>query len=464
MPRGRPKKAAAKPTTVEILPPEDNQPQVREIKHTTQWIETQPVEEVGEQTELEFDDESEDRPQRTRKNRNAREELRKKLRAQGVAPSSALRLYIDKYLHSDSNAGGSWAETEFCTKYDTTEEHILNKDYIDVARRWGAGKYRITIRMQAKIVDAFDERISATPTGTVIQSSNPADPSSPQVIYQTVEGQQAGTMPTLKDFMKAQREALKEQLEMAKLMREAYGLTPEAPATPKNEEEILAGAILKQPEVIENVVGSVLKRFGGKAGESSSDPWAEVAMEMVKTGQAAQVVKTVIDGLFNGFQSFIPQRGANNGQAQMGQTPMAQVDAQQPQHTQAGMAVLPHTEGQTHPTAIQEGMGANQGPQEQRGVTPEEQALSLLIDHCRQNIPARIAFSRLCNYADYLNDNAPHLSIDEYITMLSGAPTDSVIEYVKSLPGGEQIAALPHAKEWTAELQRLIKESQEGEE
>jgi hypothetical protein len=171
-----------------------------------------------------------------------------------------------------------------------------------------------------------------------------------------------------------------------------------------------------------------------------------------------------VGGVFNGFQSFIPQRGANNGQAQMAQTPLqnqgASLQNQNPQ-PQANVHEVQNPQALPQGATGMAQTGADVGGQQ---ITPEQQALSLLIDHCRQNIPARIAFSRLCNYADYLNDNAPHLSIDEYITMLGAAPTDSVIEYVKTLPGGEQIAALPHAKEWTSELQRLIKESQEGEE
>jgi hypothetical protein len=68
------------------------------------------------------------------------------------------------------------------------------------------------------------------------------------------------------------------------------------------------------------------------------------------------------------------------------------------------------------------------------------------------------------NFADAVNEQYPQGSIDGYIDMLGSAPTEAVIEFVKTLQGGDQIAALPHAKEWTEQLQKLIRESQEGEE
>jgi hypothetical protein len=104
------------------------------------------------------------------------------------------------------------------------------------------------------------------------------------------------------------------------------------------------------------------------------------------------------------------------------------------------------------------------GDESQMVVTPEETALRTLVDNCMRKVPPQIAFDRLMAYAEAVNEQYPQGSIDGYIDMLGSAPTDAVIEYVKSLPGGEQIVSLPHAKDWCAELQRLIKESQEGEE
>jgi hypothetical protein len=464
MPRAKSRKNAA--VEPELLPPEDNQPSQKVIKHKTEWVEV--VEEApDEDTDFE-DDETEDRPRR--KTKNAREELRKKLRAQGVSPSTNLRLYIEKYLHSDSNAGGSYAETEFCTKYETTEEHILNKDYVDVARRWGAGKYRITVRMQNKIVDAFDQRISAAPSGPVIQHVNPNDPNSPTVIYQTANGDgQAQQVPmSIKDIMKTQREALKEQLEMAKLMREAYGFAPEQHQEPKSEEEIIAGAIIKQPAVIESVVESIIKRAGVKGGSDSSDEpwWAGVLKDSITTGQLAPTVQGIVKALFpNGLFGGLFSGGQQNGQAPMATPQVQNQPIQQEQvpllQTQQ-QGNVGDTQGASEgsgPTELSEGV-QNQAQQ----ITPEQHALSRLIQNCQRDVPVQVAFQQLVNYADAINEQAPEYSIDGYIDLLGSMETEQAIEFVKTIPGGEQIASLPHAKEWTAELQRLIKESQEGEE
>jgi hypothetical protein len=465
MPRGRPKKQSAE---AELLPPEDNQSSPKVIKHKTEWVEV--VEETPDSDGAEFEDaEIEDRPRK--KNKNAIQEMRKKLRAQGVTPTSNLRLYIERYVHSETDAGGSWAETEFCTKYSTTEEHIFNKDYIDAARKWGPGKYRITIRMDNRIVDAFDERISATPTAPVVQHINPNDPTSPQVIYQTNgDGQQqAYQPPSVRDIMKAQKEAFKEQLEMAKLMREAYGLSPEQQQQPRSEEEILSSAILKQPEVIENVVGSVLKRFGGKSGSDDDAPWyADIVRKAVESGQAAQIVQVAIDRIFNGVSGLFPG-GQNNGQAQVVQTPMqnqTQPNQQQVLSIPSQQATSDQSLQPSSPPASDMGSGGAAGQIEQTAsqTTPEQHALARLIENCQRNVPVQVAYQQLVSYADAIEDQAPEYSIYGYIDLLGSMPTDQVIEFVKTLPDGEQIAALPHARQWTTELQKLIKESQEGEE
>ena len=457
MPRGRPRKNA---TEAELLPLEEDQPKVREIKHKTEWIEVAPVEGTSEDDSADFEGvEIEDKPRK--RNKNAIQEMRKKLRAQGVTPTSNLRLYIERYVHSETDAGGSWAETEFCTKYSTTEEHIFNKDYIDAARKWGHGKYRITIRMDNRIVDAFDERISATPSGPVIQQVNPNDPNSPQFIIQTNgDGQQPSQPMSMRDIMKQQKDALKEHLEMAKLMREAYGFTPEQ-QQPRSEEEVLTSAILKQPDVIETVVGNLVKRVGGKGG-GDDEPWyADAVKDAIKSGQGAQIVKTAIDALFNGFKGLFPG-GQNNGQAQMATAPLQTSGTVDGQGATDGRNVVSQEVPQGN-QSLQSGSGeANSEGGMLPAATSEEQALTLLIDHCRRNAPVNIAFDRLISYADWLNDNAPQYSIDGYLDLLGTMTTDQVIEFVKTLPGGEQVVALPHAKEWCAGLQRLIKESQEG--
>lgn len=445
-----------KAAEVEILPPEDDQPsrgrkKLVEAEHTIKYSAPVPVtiEEEAETDEAE-EIEIEGRPRR-KTSKNERDELRKKLAQNNVTPGSQLKLTIEKYPHSEATDGngGSWAGADYCTKYACAEAHITNEDYLDVARKWGAGLYRFTLRMQNKIVTAWDKRINASLSGPVVQNVNPADPGSPQVIVQS-DGQQT-VMPSIKDIMKVQREALKEQLEMAKLMREAYGFAPEqSQQQPRTEEEILSSAILKQPEVIENVVGSVIKRFGGASGKDDEPWYADVVRDAVKSGQLVQVVQVAIDRIFNGFSGLFPGRQNN------GQDPTVASTTAQTQHPSDSNALLSDGVQQVHSERIGEGVS---------GVSPEEHALARLIDNCRRGVPVQVAFEQLIGYADMLNDQAPQYSIDGYISMFAAMPIEAALEFVKTQPNGEQVTSLPHAQAWTEQLQKLIKEAgQEGDE
>jgi hypothetical protein len=468
---------------VEVLPPEESnqssQPRqkVVEVKHKTEWSELRPVEEGLEDAELDLADDQviEEKPKR--RINNEREELRKKLAKNHVTPGSELKLTIEKYSHSDvvDGQGGMFAATEHCAKYVCNEAHITSEDYLDVARnKFGAGLFRFTLRMKNQIVTAWDKRISAGAQGPIIQHANPNDLTSPQVIIQSTNGDgQTQQVPmSIKDIMKTQREALKEQLEMAKLMREAYGFAPEQHQEPKSEEEIIAGAIIKQPAVIETVVESIIKRVGVKGGSDSSDEpwWAGVLKDSITTGQLAPTVQGIVKALFpNGLFGGLFPGGQNNGQATMGQTTVQTLHMdsaqhpQQPHHQAQGM--LPQAQSEGTASIVETGADRHGDVQtSQQQIIPEQHALSRLIQNCQRNVPVQVAFQQLINYADAINEQAPDYSIDGYIELLGSMETDQVIEFVKTIPGGEQIAALPHAASWTAELQRLIKESQEGEE
>jgi hypothetical protein len=460
---GMPRKKAAE---IEVLPPEDNQPSQKVIKHKTEWVEV--VEEAPEEGEAFDDDVVEVKPRR--KVNSEREELRKKLAKSNITPGSQLKLTIEKYLHSDAvdSRGGMFAETEHCTKYVCAESHITSEDYLDVARKFGAGLYRFTLRMKNQIVTAWDKRISGGMAGTVIQQTNPADPNSPQVIVQTTNGDgQTQQIPmSIKDIMKTQREALKEQLEMAKLMREAYGFAPEQSQQQQQQttdpELAALQLITKNPDVMEKIADGIAKSiFGGKGVVDDTPWWADILKDSITTGQLAPTVQGVVKALFpNGLFGGLFPGGQNNGQ-----TPIHQAPLQNQQNNQAPVSegVPQIGEGMVSGT-VESSQGASVGQDQTTTVTPEQHALTRLIQNCQRNVPVQVAFQQLVNYADWVNEQAPDYSIDGYIDLLGSMETEQVIEFVKSLPGGEQIIVLPHAKEWCAELQRLIKESQEGEE
>lgn len=466
---------------VEILPPEDDQsPKGRkrlvEAEHTIKYSAPVPVtveEESEENTaEEDFDFVEEEKAKRRRKTaKDERDDFRRELDKLGVASVSRLKLSIDKYRHSDAEDSGTLAEKDFCTKDPVTKEHILNEDYLATARKFGPGRYWFTLRMDNKIVRQWERKINAavTPSGPVIQNVNPNDPTSPQFIIQTNgDGQQVAAAPSMREIMRGQKEALKEHLEMTKLMREAYGFAPEQTQQPKTEEEVLASVLIKQPAVVENIVDSLIRKSGGKDG--NDEPWwAGVLKDSITTGQLAPTVQGIVkalfpNGLFGGMSNMFA--GGQNGQAPMG-------DSQQPVNQN------PQPPEQMHQSQIDQ----NTGEQRVSGVlltqsneqatiqgavqtvptaSAEEQALQLMIEHCRRNAPVKVACDRLIAYADLLNDQAPQYSIDGYISMFAAMPVDEALAFVKTQPNGEAVASLPHAKEWTEQLQKLIKEAGQG--
>jgi hypothetical protein len=456
-----------KTADVEILPPDGGRKKMVEAEHTIKYSAPVPVTVEENPTEdLIFEEDLEDvEKKRKRKTaRDEREDLRREMEKLGVASVSNLKLMIEKYKHSDSTDSGTLADKDYCTKYACTREHILSEDYLGVASKWGPGRYWFTLRLDNKIVKPWEKEIGA-PTSS-------GDPTSPPAAT-TGENQQP---MSFRDIMRSQKEAFKEQLEMAKLMREAYGLAPDQTGNPaRSEEEVVASAILNRPEIIDSVVGGVIKRYGGASGKEDEPWYAPAVIDAVKNGTAVQLVKTAIDSIFSGLQGLFP-KGANNGQAQVSQTPLQNQTRteQNQQHNQ----FTPSAQGTLQPGDGSLGSGQTlesrtpgevagdvfRGDESQMALSPEDTALRILIDDCMRKIPAKVTFNRLMAYADAVNEQAPQYSIDGYIDMFASMPTEAALEYVKTLPNGEAVTSLPHSKEWTEQLQKLITESQEVEE
>ncbi len=459
-----------KTAEVEILPPEDDQqPRGRkklvEAEHTIKYsapvpvtVETDP-EEDSQEEDFDFVEEKVKRRRKTTK--DERDDLRRELDKLGVASVSRLKLSIDKYRHSDSDDSGTLAEKDYCIKYPVTKDHIIQEEYMDVARRYGPGRYWFTLRMDNRIVRQWERQVSA-PVGPAIQQVNPADPNSPTVIYQTTNGDgQTQQIPmSIKDIMKTQREALKEQLEMAKLMREAYGFAPEQqPQQPKSEEEILTTAILKQPEVVENLVGGVLKRFG--KGTDSDEPWyADVVRDAVKSGQAAQIVQVAIDRIFNGFSSLFPGR-QNNGQAQVATPPLQTNRSADNQQTTDGRTVV----AQEIPQGNQSLQSASGEANSEGGMLPAApqdpyaQMLTGLITTLASNGPVEDAIKRVDGFL------LLYPAYTETIDAQFSQSAETLLGAIGTIPGCEQIAQADHAKQWVENFQaKFFAESQGGEE
>jgi len=461
-----------KTVEVELLPPEDDQPsrgrkKLVEAEHTIKYSAPVPVT-VEEETE-EDDQVFEDDPidiEKKRKRKTAkteRDELRKKLMSHGVTAASTLKLIIEKYLHSDGPDSGTTAEKSHCTKYGCDEAHMLNQDYMDVAARWGAGRYWFTLYKDGTIVSQWEKRLE--PSRPTVQHVNPNDPTSPQVIYQSQstngDGQAQQVPMSIKDIMKTQREALKEQLEMAKLMREAYGFAPEQQHESRSEEEIIAGAIIKQPAVIESVVESIIKRVGVKGGESDEPWWAGVLKDSITTGQLAPTVQGIVKALFpNGLFGGLFPGGQNNGQAEMAAPPLqtnGPVDDQRATEWRTVVAQeIPQGNQSLQPAS---GEVDSQGGMLPASQDPYAQMLTGVITTLADNGPVEDAVKRVDGFLLM----APQYT--EAIDAQFSQPAENLLGAISTIPGYEQIFHAEHAKGWIESFQaKFFEESQEGEE
>ncbi|MBO0719206.1 MAG: hypothetical protein J2P41_00155 [Blastocatellia bacterium] len=406
------------------------QPQVIEVKHKTEWSEMRPVEEAPDQ-DLIFDDETESRPKR--KVNSERDEIRKKLGRAGITPGSQLKLTIERYLHSDAvdGQGGMFAETEHCTKYVCAEGHITSEDYLDVARRFGPGLYRFTLRLKNTIVTAWDKRISpATPT---FQHINPTDPNSPQVIVNMPEGANGQQPVGVLDPMKQMRELAKTYKEM-KIAFEGEGAQAPAAAAPTDPKIAALQLISENPEVMEKIGSGIAKTVLGAKGAGDSDPWADVAMEAIKSGQAAEIAATIIREIMAPFRNM-------NGQAQAPQPPPPPVmPAPQvvPQNGEPQRVVNPPPQA-PRPRPAQE-----QPAQATQNVTPADALMLALIDAMNRNAPLKEAQS-IINVAVYRNPE-----LDESIDELLNLSTDELMNLLKAYH--PKVDEIPHAKEWLESL------------
>lgn len=197
-------------------------------------------------------------------------------------------------------------------------------------------------------------------------------------------------------------------------------------------------------ETATDVIGRLVTKF------SKDEPsWVELGMQALQNPNTVQIVQTVGNIFLNALDRVIPARPAP---VSAQPAPMAQ--QQQPQVAQATAQPLPEVQQQARTAPAIEN-----AQQPQAMPLPEEQALALLLDHCARNQPVQIAFDRLMAFADAVNEQVPAYSIDGYIEMLALTPTDTVIEYLKTLPNGAQVANMAHTPSWCSLLQNAIKNS-----
>lgn len=426
MPQGRRKTAA-----VEFIPPPEKKRLGRppkklvEAEHTIKYsapvpveIEEEEIQPVDEEEEELLFIEEEATARRKKTAKDEREDLRRELDKYGTISSSRLKLSIDKYRFSDGEDSGISAEKDYCAKYAVTKEHILSDDYLDVARKWGSGRYWFTLRMDNKIVRMWERQITAAiaPGG----SMNPADPISPYPIGAEAIGQ----APSMKEYIRAQREALKETFEMAKLFREAYGHVDGQ--QPVADPKVAALQLLTEnPDVMEKVGAGIAKIALGSNGMSESNPWAEVALEAIKTGQAAEIFATIIREIMTPFRNL----GAQNVTPQISQPQINMRPSPNFMMNNPTNAESVTSQNFQSPIPDQAAPAVNTSPQATPQVditvSPADALIVQLIEAMERQAPLNEAQS-LINIAIYRNpelgesiDELLNLSVDQLLDLLS---------------------------------------------
>ena len=433
-----------KKSAVELLPPEEirqTRKQVVAAKHTV-------VYEAPEVIDIPLEDDEEtpeeiSEQEQAQRQPSFRTKIRERFKQRGIGVDETLNLRIDRLpLFEQNGFGGLKADKEFCGIIPCTEKFFDGDDYLmEIQRRYGPGEYWLTVRHKNAIVSSWRERLGGFPVAPIPVTTEPGQPPQmmyPQPITQSVQPRSV-------------KEEMREVAEIIKLVDGIRGPREETPIPSVTDPDtILLSSLATNDKFMDKISNSLVgKLVGNRNGDGGDDPspWS-VAMELVKTGQAATIVKTLIDSVFNGLSGMVPGR-QQNGQAQA-----QQMAPQAPQ--QMAVQHMPVSEARPE-------MEAPQQPGQQQQITPADHALNMVVNDCAKKIPPQVTFTNLMTFADALNDQTPAFSIDGWITFFASMPINDALAFVKTLPNGEAVTSLPHAKEWTTQLQELIKQNEEGE-
>lgn len=244
--------------------------------------------------------------------------------------------------------------------------------------------------------------------------------------------------------------ALREFVESQRLLAEAipgFGVIRQQQNQPQQEEPemLLLKTLAKDDDAMARIRKSTIaKLLGENAGSGTDrDQWADVAMEVVKSGQAADIISKAIEAFFRGIRpGQAPAPFPAQSQAPAPAAAQSQAPAQFPEQSQAPARTYLPTNLETLPL--------------------EQQALWLALDHCARHIPPAVACQRLLMTANEINESYPAQSIDEYLAIFANMDTALALSYASSL--GEraaQIASMEHAEAYTADLQQRLRSKME---
>jgi hypothetical protein len=220
----------------------------------------------------------------------------------------------------------------------------------------------------------------------------------------------------------------------------------------RSEEEIIASAVFKHPEVIETVIDSALKRFGGKE-DGDSEPWyAEPIKDAVKTGQAAQMFNSaanVVQAFFGNVLSMFTPKPV---QPPAHQAPAPQASTvQPPQSQQTAPAIEPAQQPAQLPANDQQQPAQAAQPQVEQGamqMAPVDALVYSLIQLMEKQAPITDA-QNVVNIAVVRNPELGE-SIDELLAL----SVDQVLAMLAAYH--PPVAQMTHAKTWLESLMNAL--------
>ena len=397
-----------------------------------------------------------------------RQRLRAKFEKRGIGVSEQMMLRIDRLpSFSQDGLAGMKADKTFCGIIPCTEDFFEGDDYlIRIQNSYGHGDYWLTLRHKNSIVQSWRESIG----GSAAPTSENGQPS-PTIIYG--QSPQPSAQPQAPDTLGQLRSALR----LVKEFREDLGLAmptaPTPPPTPPLDPEvIMLQGLASNDKFMDKVNNGVIRKLLGDKAAEDEPTLASVAMEAVKTGQLDRSITALGNIALRALDRILPNWGNQNGHA-----PMATQTVQNQNGATAGQDEdfsLSGVQGgpQVRRAAIQEAGGESADRRMDgahiaanaaayQNMPPQQQALMILLDDCRAALPYQIAYDKLMDLAEAIYDNAPAFSLYPYLAYFGNMTIDDALEFVKTQPGGEEVAALPHARAWTENIQRLIQESRQ---
>lgn len=449
------------PNEAEIVPDEVivdakpvNKGPARKVVETKTITYEQPVDEI-EETEPEPDYDYDEAPKQRKKKteKELRNALRERLGKSGVLPTSQLRIHVFKFENENDPTSGVTAEKSFCCKFFCNEDGVTNGQHLDIAQKYGPGRYLFMVYMNNAIVTSFEERVSAPSFGQVVQNGQPVtmpDPQNPGQVIVQMPANQVQADP-FADFDKTLK-----MFERMEKMRQSLGLAPQSTEQPKPElspEMQLASVLLTDSDMKKKAIKNL---FNGDAGEK------DILTTIIENAEPiGQAVQGIIGSIFANLQNI---RGSN-GQAQMAQTAtqnhQSQIPGNEPDNRREDLSG-DHPQGIALTEAYQDVSQNGQPQMPGQAIRPEDELLAGILDHCKRKQSPRLAADRAMKYAEWIESVAPQQSIFVIIEQFTDNPIEDSLLFLETINDeAKEIIAMPHAKQWATQLQAELKKAYE---